>query len=274
MTVIKKAIDPLSFPFITRVKLNNVEYFFSHQVGIGAFTRVFQGEDEWGNRLVIKAYNIENKDYLTIAQNEIKSLSRFHCAHVPEVYASFKHHNTFYIVMSDEGIPSSRLIYASDQSRQKATQFVASCLLQVLNKMHSKNFFHGDINPQNVLIKFEKNALTNTSLVDFAFCRTEEQIQERPFARWILPPEYYLNNRQLKGAPIDIWHAGLVMLQILSAITLNYDKQDILDNKPVADALALKNEVAEVVALALNPLPEERPTAIEFWRKLKSVALK
>jgi serine/threonine protein kinase len=156
--------------------------------------------------------------------------------------------------------------------RINAARFVARGLLQVLLKLHMRGYLHGDVNPQNVMLQMNKSqTLTGVKLVDFAFCRALTELENgfRKMALWTPPPEFFQRQGKTLGTAIDIWHSGVLLLQIVKGEIVDYSKDDILAGKPYEDALALDAPFANAIAAALHDDPQQRPDAIGLWRLLK-----
>lgn len=156
--------------------------------------------------------------------------------------------------------------------RIKIAAFIAQGLLQALARIHAAGHYHGDVNPQNVLLRSDnQQKLQAVSLIDFALCKSQQILASRSvqMAHWTPPPEYYLN-KAIIGSALDIWHTGVLLLEVIKGQTLDYSEDDVLSNRPREDALQMKQPMAQALAVSLMREPEMRPDALTLWRSLRS----
>ena len=182
------------------------------------------------------------------------------------------HEEHAYLVLDDGGVAISRCHFDSEASRTRVVLFVAKGLLQVLSRLHAAQHFHGDINPQNVLLRSDiRKKLQAVNLVDFAMCRSQQKLNRglAQMAHWTPPPEYF-KKAPLLGSALDIWHVAVLLLQTLKGETLDYGQADVLAEKPRAEALAMQHPMGLVLASALVSEPGDRPDALSLWRALRS----
>lgn len=263
-----KSVDTESFSPLKRISVNGIKYSFSHQIGKGNYTTVYQAKDEWGNALAVKVYSPEVK--ASLWQNEVKQMKRFAGPNVVYLYNVFRHQDYTYLIMNDGGTAVSRCQFDSPEDCIKVAIFTAKHVLETLNLMHKAGYCHGDINPQNVLIKTDTNQkMSAVTIIDFALARSFEQITQGKFtmALWVPPPEYF-EKKPLIGPAVDIWHIAVLLLQILKAEILDYSEQDILQGKPLKDAAALDLPISRCLLPALSHDPTKRPSALELWRSI------
>jgi hypothetical protein len=90
----------------------------------------------------------------------------------------------------------------------------------------------------------------------------------------MLPPEV-LNQSEF-GAPdqrVDIYHCGLLLLQLEHSKELQFTRDEILEGKPRQMALALRSPFNFALEKALRRHVSKRTeTARELWRDLNSPA--
>jgi serine/threonine protein kinase len=264
-----KAVDTERLAPVSTLRVDGLRYRFMHQMGVGAFTTVYKATDEWGNDLAVKVYL--PKVATTLWQNEVQQLRRFAGPSVVYLHRVFMHEEHAYLVLDNAGIAISRCSFDSESSRIKVVMLVAKGLLQALVRLHADQHFHGDINPQNVLLRSDnQQKLQAVNLVDFAMCRSQQKLNRglEQMAHWAPPPEYF-KKAPLLGSALDIWHVGVLLLQTLKGETLDYTQADVLAQKPRADALAMQHPMGLVLATALESDPNKRPDALSLWRALR-----
>ncbi len=269
-SVLVKGLDKERFSPIRTLTVDGLAYRLDHQIGVGAFTTVYKASDEWGRKLAVKIYAPDVKPELW--QNEVRQLRRFAGPGVIYLHQVFAHEGQTYLVMDDGGQPVARYSFAKEEDRLTVTAFVAQGILPVLHRIHRAGFFHGDISPQNVLLRTDqRQKLQAVTLVDFALSKRQEDLKAvRPaMAQWVPPPEYF-EKLPIVGSALDVWHTAVLLLEILTGETLDYTEADILSGRPRQDALALRQPLPEALAAALAPDPHSRPDTLSLWRMIRS----
>ena len=247
--------------------VKNITYYLGHQIAKGHFSTIYKATDIWENNLVVKVYDNRIKEKLFF--NEIEQLKRFASLNVVSLYEAFSYEQFHFLIMENFGFAISRIKTEDFNTKIKIFMECARSLLQTLHIIHQQNFIHGDINPQNVLINIQDNKLLGVKLCDFSFCRREDSLDKdyMCIANWIYPPEYYNLGIEKLSTSMDIYHVALVLLSILSE-EMNYTKEEILNNKPQEDVLNSEIPQIKALAMALDVIPNNRPTALEFWNNL------
>lgn len=263
-----RAVDERRFPPIRSLAVDGIRYSLQHLIGVGAFTRVYKATDEWGHALAVKLYPPGSAEALW--QNEVRQLRRFAGPGVVYLHRVFAHEGHTYLVLDDAGLPVSRCRHDDVAARVKTAVFIARGVLPVLARLHAAGYCHGDINPQNVLLRLDREQkLHAVSLVDFGLCRTQKQLDagSAAMARWTPPPEYF-RKQTLNGPALDIWHMGVLLLQVITGKTLDYSEADILADQPLKDAQSLQLPIGIALSAALASDPMQRPNAVGLWRAI------
>lgn len=264
----EKAIDTGRRAPVETLTVDGIRYRLQHQIGVGAFTRVYKADDEWGHALAVKVYTPGTPEGLW--QNEVRQLRRFAGPGVVYLHRVFAHEGHTYLVLDDAGLPVSRCRFDDVAARVKTAVFIARSVLPVLARLHAAGYCHGDINPQNVLLRLDAGQkLQAASLVDFGLCRTQKQLDagSAAMARWTPPPEYY-RKQTLNGPALDIWHLGVLLLQVITGKTLDYSEADLLADQPLKDAQSLDLPIGTALSAALASDPTRRPDAVGLWRAI------
>ena len=160
---------------------------------------------------------------------------------------------------------------------------IARCLLQAVHYLHINNYAHQDIHPGNVFASFvkdemmpeEKNAI-QFKLGDLGVAKLVTQITaQNTRAQWMLPPEV-LNPDECGPIDqrIDIYHAGLLLLQLASNKEIQLSREEILAGRPREMALALPIPYNFALEKALRRRVQFRTsTAMELWRDLHTPSM-
>jgi serine/threonine protein kinase len=263
------AEDMTNFPKLRKLVVDGIPYHFAHQIGRGTFSTVYAASDLWGNPLVVKIYKENIKP--EISRNEAKLLTQFRAPSVPHLYKYFIHEGLAYLIMERMGVAVHRITFDTIKARLEAALDIARALLQVLHKMHFSGYYHGDINPQNVLVVVNKlQKCLRVKLIDFAFSAEykTQAINLKNIAQWTPPPEYFDDRIKPIGPGIDIYHLGALLLQILKGEHVRYTERQILEGLPRQDAKNLPTKFGAVIALCLAHQPSDRPSALMLWESI------
>jgi len=155
---------------------------------------------------------------------------------------------------------------------------IARCLLQALHYLHINNVIHQDIHAGNVLATFVKDEMVpeqanaiQFKLGDLGVAKLQGEVNaSNTRAQWMLPPEV-LDPTQFGPIDrrLDIYHAGLLFLQIAHSKELQFTEAEILAGKPRELALSLPSPYSFALEKALRRHVEFRTAnAMELWRDL------
>ena len=162
------------------------------------------------------------------------------------------------------------------------TLAIARSLLQAVQFLHNNQYAHQDIHAGNVFALFARNELnpsdtsaTQFRLGDLGVAKVFSEISvQNTRAHWMLPPEV-LNQSEF-GAPdhrVDIYHCGLLLLQIEHSKEIQFTQEELLAGKPREMALQLRVPFNFALEKALRRHVSKRTeTARELWRDLNSPA--
>lgn len=155
------------------------------------------------------------------------------------------------------------------------------CYLQIINAVdfiHQKGFFHGNINPKKIIVDRNDNAY----LLDFGRCYIYAMMSDKPSTQFYAP-EQIIKNECCKES--DIYSLGLCMVNLL--IESQFDSFVFLEEYKDFNSLEkiyekiveeeeekLDNINADLLLLIkkmLKELPEERINLIEIKKELQSL---
>lgn len=265
-----KAVDEERLAPIQSLSVDGIRYRLRHQIGVGAFSTVYKAVDEWGQALAVKVFPPGTQDALW--QNEAQQLRRFAGPGVVYLHKAFVHEQRAYLVCDDAGVPVSRCRFGTPAERLKLAVLVAKGVLPALARLHAAGHYHGDINPENVLVKPDAGQRLHTAcLVDFGLCWPQSRLDagQAVVANWTPPPEYLLK-QPLNGAALDIWCMGVLLLQIITGKELDYSEAEILMDTPLHDARTLDLSIGTALSAALARDPSRRPDALGLWRGIRA----
>ena len=260
--------DTSHFPAVQRVLYQGVAYRLGHQIAVGASSTVFEASDEWGNLLAAKRYHEGNDD--SEWRREAENLRRLRHPRIVHLHAAFEHEGSRYLILERAGPSLARAKLAGPAERDPFARFAARFLMEGLHAIHAAGYIHGDVASGNVLATLDADARpVGVKLCDFALCRAANGTAPARVCAWNPPPEHYEPARF--GAitqAMDIYHASLVLLELLVTELPVFSEADIVGGKPRQFALDQGLPLANVLAKGMAPRASERPAAIALWREV------
>jgi serine/threonine-protein kinase len=155
---------------------------------------------------------------------------------------------------------------------------IARSLLQAVHYLHINNYVHQDIHSANVFTALVKDEMIpkdkeilQFKLGDLGVAKLFNEIDAKNTrAEWMLPPEV-LNPTEYGPIDhhIDIYHVGLLFLELAYSKELRFTQEEIINGKPREMALALPTPCSFALEKALRRHAAFRTAnAMELWRDL------
>jgi serine/threonine protein kinase len=264
--------------------LTGCTYTIGEPIGQGSFGIVYECVDDWNNRLAAKVLKPTkpHDEVQAAARAEITKLIEVRHPQITYFYDTFEYRDAFYIITERCELSLAQLLAFKGFHGPVWTLAIARSLLQAVQFLHLNGYAHQDIHAANVFTLWALNELipSDTSAVQFRLgdlgvAKLITEIRpENTRAQWMLPPEV-LNPSEF-GAPdhrVDIYHCGLLLLQLEHSKELQFTKEEILEGKPRQMALELRTPFSFALEKALRRHVSKRTeTARELWRDLNSPA--
>lgn len=279
LAIEKHVVPPALGEVITSLATQN-SYTMGEKIGEGYFGVVYSCKDVWENDLAAKVLKPIStyEGVKASAIDEFNKLILLRNPYITFVYDAFEFRETFYIITERCYCPISDLFSTKDFNGQVWLMAIARCLLQAVHYLHINNYVHQDIHPGNVFASFVKDEMLpqdkgaiQFKLGDFGVAKLFDQLDAKNTrAEWMLPPEV-LNTSEYGPIDkrIDIYHTGLLLLQIASSKELRFTKDEILSGKPRELALSLPSPYSFALEKALRRHATFRTaSAMELWRDL------
>ncbi|MEF8714065.1 MAG: protein kinase [Accumulibacter sp.] len=273
------AIQPTVGEVITSLATGN-SYTIGSRIGEGNFGIVYSCTDVWDNDLAAKVLKPigSYEKVKAAAEAEFIKLLELRNPYITFVFDAFEFRDTFYIITERCHSPVADLFTLENFNGNFWLMAIARGLLQAVHYLHINNYAHQDIHLGNVFAAFvrdemipDANKVIQFKLGDLGVARLLHEIDaQNTRAQWMLPPEV-LNSSEFGSIDhrIDIYHLGLLFLQLAYSRELRFTTQEILDGKPREMALALPLPYSFALEKALRRRVEWRTAnAMEFWRDL------
>ena len=264
---------------------NGVQYVLGQKLGFGNFSEVYSCTDDWSNLLAAKILKpVFTEETLKLkAQKELNILLSLRSPFITFVYDAFECMGDYFIITEKCDFTIEKLFSIPDLC-STSYQWVVSLsrnLLQALHYLHGRGFVHNDIHQGNFFGYFAKTEMLSSAasgalqfkLGDFGVSKLAHEVtHENTRNLSILPPEVVNPN---KFGPVDyrvdIYHTGLLLLQIALARQLTFTEKDILEGAPYQLATELEYPFNIPISASLRPQVSLRTkSALEFWKDLNS----
>jgi serine/threonine-protein kinase len=278
----KMAVQPTIGTAITSFA-TGITYTVGRKIGEGAFGIVYACKDVWNNDLAMKVLKpIGSYEKVKgSATSEFNKLRTLRHPNITFVFDAFEFRDTFYIV-------TERCSLSIKDMYTLVTNFcgpvwikpIARCLLQAVHYLHINNYVHQDIHSGNVLYTLVKDEVVPDSpqvakfkLGDLGVARVLHEIDvKNTRAQWMLPPEV-LNPAEFgpMDRRMDIYHVGLLFLQLMHSKELVFSTEEVLAGKPREMACSLPAPYNTALEKALRRHVQHRTAdAMELWHDIDS----
>lgn len=276
-------IPPTEGEFIISIATNNT-YRIGKLIGEGSFGVVYECTDTWDNELAVKILKpLGTYEHVRdTAFGELTKLRTLRHPNVTYVHDAFEYRHTFYIVMERCWISINQFIQADGFIGHYWVRPIARQLLQAVHFLHVNSYVHQDIHGGNVFIATRKHDIDPKDVIftfmlgDLGITKmvTEIDAANTVLAEWMRAPEAIQGSEYgPMDQRMDIYHCGLLFLQILTGKPLTFRREEVLAGAPRQMALDLKSPYSFALEKALRRHVEFRTaSALEFWRDLNTPA--
>jgi len=259
-------------------------YVIGNVIGEGGFGVVFECEDVWRNKLVAKILKPrpQDKDSDESAVDELNKLLHVRHPNITHVFDAFKCEDVCYIISERCNRTLSDMMFEPNFDGKVWCLPLARCLLQAVHFAHVQRLIHCDIHAGNVLMRFipdellpEKHNAITFKLGDFGLAKAFGALDANgTFLDSIRPPEA-INVEEYGPIDhrVDIYHVGLLLLQLQLGKPISFTREEILGGAPRELALKLDAPYSFALEKALRRHVIYRTaSALELWRDLNSMA--
>jgi eukaryotic-like serine/threonine-protein kinase len=266
-------------------ELTRNTYTMGDKIGEGSFGEVYACTDGWNNDLAAKVLK-PLRPYDQVKESATSEMQKLFLLRHPNItyfYDAFEYRQTFYIVTERCHCSLSNLFTMESGFIGRVWIMpIARCILQAVHFTHLNTLVHQDIHPGNVFTSFIKDEMLRDDpdrqaiqfkLGDLGVAKLFGELDAKNTrAQWMLPPE------ALDGAEfgpldhgIDIYHCGLLFLQIALSQEIQFTQEEIKLGKPREMATQLPPPFNFALEKALRRHVQHRTdSAQELWRDLNS----
>lgn len=277
----RRFVPPTIGELITSEATSNT-YRIGELIGEGNFGYVYDCQDTWENELAVKILK-PHGSYEQIRNNamlEFEKLRLLRHPNITYVYDAFEYRDTFYIVFEKCWQSINQFAQGDEFKGDVWLRTMARHVLQAVHFIHCNGFVHQDIHGGNVFVSVTRDemkpdeALFAFMVGDLGIAKLAEHIdaQNTILAEWMRAPESIdpgefgpMDHR------MDMYHCGLLFLQVLLGTPLTFSHDDVLAGKPREVALKLQSPYRFALEKALRRHVDYRTaSALEFWRDLNT----
>lgn len=263
---------------------NGNTYVMGDLLGEGAFGYVYEAEDVWRNSLAAKILKPRGtyEQIRAAATQEFQKLLLLRHPNVTHVFDAFEFQHTFYLVTERCTSPLSGLFELEELRGNQWLLPVARCLLQAVHYLHTNGYVHQDIHFGNIFASFHKNEMdaeetrsVTFKLADFGITKVFAEIDaaNTMLNPGMLPPEYLDSSFGSLDHRVDIYHCGLVFLQLLMGRQLQFTNEEILEGFPRRLAEKIDSPFGPAIAESLRRHVDQRTfNAMRLWQALTEAA--
>jgi serine/threonine protein kinase len=270
-------------------------YTMGEKIGEGHFGLVFSCVDVWGNQLaakVMKAMGSYEKVKAS-TEDEFRKLLLLRHPNITYLFDAFEYRDTFYLITERCNWSLTDLISQEWFEGRLWVKAIARCLLQAVHYIHLGGYCHQDIHPGNMFAAIARNemaiegpqqaqqaqeqpAAIQFKLGDLGVAKLFDEIDATNTRNLgMLPPEA-LDSSEFGPLDhrIDIYHCGLLLLQVVLSKELRFTEDEIKTGRPKELALQLQPPLNFALEKALRRHVAFRTaSAMELWRDLSSPEL-
>jgi len=283
----KYVIEPSPGEVIISTATRN-SFTMGEKIGEGSFGVVFACTDAWNNDLAAKVFKAHGtyERVQAAAVAEFAKLRELRNPYITFVHDAFEYRDTFYIITERCAGSIAQILFAMPGFDGPLWLMgIARCLLQAVHYLHLHDYVHQDIHSGNVFTSLLKDeylkegpdapSVITFKLGDLGVARLLSEVDAtNTRAEWMLPPEV-LDPEEFgpMDRRIDIYHVGLLLLQVALSKEMQFTKEEILAGKPRDLALGLPAPYRFALEKALRRHVEYRTaSAMEVWRDLHTPA--
>ncbi|CAG8462808.1 1505_t:CDS:10 [Cetraspora pellucida] len=244
-------------------------------VGRGAYGSVYKGINNNTNQVVaIKVLNLDTEEDDVgdiIKEINLLSLLNSESQNITRYYGSFLHGTKLWIIMEYAAGGSIRTLLKAGAIEERYISIITREVLLAISYLHKCKIIHRDIKAANILLTAEGKV----QLCDFGVAGqlTASNAKRTSFVGtpyWMAPE--VITEGAAYDTKADIWSLGITVYEITTGNPPYHDQsamraiQLIPKNRPATLEGPYSAPLKEFVAICLNEISEDRPTADELMK--------
>ncbi|MBK9616647.1 MAG: serine/threonine-protein kinase [Uliginosibacterium sp.] len=274
---------PTEGELITSTSTGNT-YRIGRVIGEGSFGVVYECTDTWDNELAVKILKPRGtyEEVRDSAVAELQKLQTLRHPNVTYVHDGFEFRHTFYIVFERCWQPINQFIQRDNFKGHLWLRAMARQVLQAVHFLHCNDYVHQDIHGGNVFVATLRDDMTPDDMIftfmlgDLGITKmvSEMDAANTILAEWMRAPETLIPSEfGPMDHRMDIYHCGLLFLQVLRGEPLTFTREEILAGRPREIAREIGGAFSFALEKALRRHVDYRTaSALEFWRDLNTPA--
>ena len=272
---------PTEGELITSTSTGNT-YRIGRVIGEGSFGVVYECTDTWDNELAVKILKPRGtyEEFRGSAVDELQKLRTLRHPNVTYVHDGFEFRHTFYIVFEWCWQPINQFIQRENFKGHFWLRAMARQLLQAVHFLHCNDYVHQDIHGGNVFVTTVRDDMAPDDMVftfmlgDLGITKmvSEMDAANTVLAEWMRAPETLAPSEfGPMDRRMDIYHCGLLFLQVLLGKPLTFTREEVLAGRPREVAREVGGAFSFALEKALRRHVDYRTaSALEFWRDLNT----
>ena len=277
---LRRAVVPAPGEIVPSPRFPNA-YRFGPKIGEGTFSVVVGCRDRWHRDLAAKVLKPMGtyEAVKSAAEREFAKLETLRHPRVTCLLDAFEYRDTFFLITERCASSLAEILPRLGRSALAWVIPVAEGVLEALDYLHSQNYSHQDLHLANVFASVPSHWVgpvdprtVEFKIGDFGVAKMFHELgPANTRAQWMLPPEVSDPKFGSVDYRIDIYHAGLLLLQVAYGRELRFSAAEILEGKPRALALRLPPPFAPAIERSLRRhVPARTASAIEFLDQLRN----
>src|SRR3989338_5656306 len=191
-------------------------------LGKGAFSEVYEGEDERGKKVAVKVISRKiEQEILKKLESEIVLLKKTVHKNIVKMIDVKKSKKFIYIIMEKCELNLSEMVEKMKKKGEINEEYIQKIMLQITKGivyLHQKNIIHRDIKSTNILVENETNFIEQgiLKIADFGFAT--ELVDHNYLHKSICGTPLYMAPEILSkisyGKQVDFWSLGVILYHL------------------------------------------------------------
>src|SRR3989338_4442383 len=191
-------------------------------LGKGAFSEVYEGEDERGKKVAVKVISRKiEQEILKKLESEIVLLKKTVHKNIVKMIDVKKSKKFIYIIMEKCELNLSEMVEKMKKKGEINEEYIQKIMLQITKGivyLHQKNIIHRDIKSTNILVENETNFIEQgiLKIADFGFAT--ELVDHNDLHKSICGTPLYMAPEILSkisyGKQVDFWSLGVILYHL------------------------------------------------------------